>query len=348
MKINQYLSELLFQRDSVILPGFGEFRTQTKTVEKLPSGEMSPPAKSVSFNPSVKANDYVLAKYIADKEKLSIYQGNEQLKSYVTEIKDLLEKEKKILIPGIGNFFLDESENLVFEPDLSVNFETSSFGLDPVIAGNPQPFEQPPPTDIPITTEKVQTKRKSSLIWFILIILLLFGAVILAYLNQDTIGKYYTKVADKIFPAKEQSNTVSNDSVVPQEQLQPVADAIDDNTADSVSVPVPDRKDHLTADIATEKKTSPDSDPAKQQITESAVSGNYGIIAGCFGQKANAENMVSQLKSQGFHNASIQGQTPSGLFRVSAGIYNSSPEAKKVLSKASAENKLQNAWIIKF
>jgi cell division protein FtsN len=73
------------------------------------------------------------------------------------------------------------------------------------------------------------------------------------------------------------------------------------------------------------------------------ISGNYQIIAGCFSVKANADNLVSELSSQGYA-ATILDKSK-GLHRVTAGGYTSREDANIALD--NLRNTGKSGWILK-
>ena len=69
MKLEQYISELLYQYDCVVVPGLGGFVANYKSATIQPiQNTFSPPSKSISFNKNLNANDGLLANLIAQKE----------------------------------------------------------------------------------------------------------------------------------------------------------------------------------------------------------------------------------------------------------------------------------------
>lgn len=79
----------------------------------------------------------------------------------------------------------------------------------------------------------------------------------------------------------------------------------------------------------------------EDNFTSSEQSLNY--IVGCFSDKANAENLVKELKTQGF-NAFIKDKK-GGLSRVSIGSANSREELDQLIYKAKSTG--YNGWILK-
>ncbi len=72
--------------------------------------------------------------------------------------------------------------------------------------------------------------------------------------------------------------------------------------------------------------------------------GNYHIIAGCFGEKANADNLVESIQAKGYE-AQILDQHK-GLYRVSASRFSSKNEA--IQARSSMKSNGVNGWILKY
>ncbi len=329
MKIEHYLNELLHQKEAVILPGFGEFKTIAIPTTTDASGNLTPPAKTLSLNTGIKANDYNLARYVAEKENLSITQGNELLKNYVHELLSTLSQQNTVVIPQIGTVTAEADNKLSFVQADGLNFDTASFGLSPVST-----FEHT--VDNEIHPKKITSdKKRRKLPWWIWLILLLVALTVAGFLNKDLVITYYQKAISTILPDQkppsEDETTVIPDNTTPSPEA-----------GDSTEVPSDEIYNTLTADTLPLAKT-----PDKQEPEQSISYGSWHIIAGCFGSDANANRMVTRLHEQGFGHASIKGQTPSGLFRVSAGAFPSREEAQQKLNNAQSENKLDNAWVAK-
>tara|TARA_B100000989_G_scaffold284975_1_gene252277 strand:- start:767 stop:1666 length:900 start_codon:yes stop_codon:yes gene_type:complete len=138
MSIFKDISHLLHSNDCVILPDFGAFILKSKSAY-IKKNEFFPPSKYVSFNSMLKDNDGLLAKFISEEKKIS-YEKSQKL--ILGEVKLLNEKLSENLIfdtEYFGIFELKEKENLIFNPDFSINFDNSVFGLksfirDPLIS----------------------------------------------------------------------------------------------------------------------------------------------------------------------------------------------------------------------
>ena len=129
MSIFKYISQLLHSNDCVILPNFGAFVLKSKSAY-IEENEFFPPSKYVSFNSMLKDNDGLLAKFISEERKISYKKS---LKLILDEVKVLNEKLSEDLIFDtgyLGIFELKEKNTLIFNPDFSINFDSSVFGLN--------------------------------------------------------------------------------------------------------------------------------------------------------------------------------------------------------------------------
>lgn len=341
MKIPQHICDLLYERGSVIVPGFGEFRTTDQPASRTVDKKITPPSKSISYNPLIKANDYVLAKYISEKENTTITAGNEMLKKYVEELNEKLETEKSVTIHGLGTVKLDDSNFRSFVPEEDTNFDTSSYGLTPADTTEKSMSESDDKHDDddepPVKRER---KRRTSLVWLLVILILLGGGVVWGYFNQDMVSEYYTKIRVAIGADKDIEEITEEKDEAAIEADPELADIPDPEPKFPEEIPPsePDEPIEIDDPAITERV------PAQPIHT---TKGKYHIIAGCFKDKNNAENLIITLKDQGFVNASMAGQTAGGLYRVSAGAFNTEREAVQIINREQANNKLENAWVIK-
>ena len=129
MRIATYISELLYRYDCVIVPNFGGFITN-ETSAKINSSTHTfyPPTKQISFNRYLKNNDGLLANYIATVNNISFSKALEIIKENVEQWNQSLQNEV-LEIEKIGNLSLNNEGNILFDPLVSENYLTQSFGL---------------------------------------------------------------------------------------------------------------------------------------------------------------------------------------------------------------------------
>ena len=129
----EYIQELLYRYDCVIIPEFGAFLAQ-RIPAKLPEGDemFYPPKKQLSFNQQIKNNDGLLANYIATKENISYEAANLNVQDFVKKLHNELNEKARFTFEDVGVFTLNLEKNLVFEPLHTTNFLTEAFGLGKV------------------------------------------------------------------------------------------------------------------------------------------------------------------------------------------------------------------------
>lgn len=133
MRIDQYISELLYTNDCVIIPGLGGFVANTRSAFLNPAQHtFSPPTKKIAFNASLRVNDGLLAHYVSRNGGVSYQEAVNAIQLYVDDVFRLLAIGEKIEIQNVGSISLDLEQHIQFEPDAATNFLMDSFGLTTV------------------------------------------------------------------------------------------------------------------------------------------------------------------------------------------------------------------------
>jgi len=127
---DQYICELLFTNDCVIIPGLGGFVSNTRSTFLNPSQHtFTPPSKKVAFNSSLRTNDGLLAHYISQEENITYHEANEVISAYVDDVFRKLALGEQISIEEVGTLSMDMEKHLQFEPETNSNFLLSTFGM---------------------------------------------------------------------------------------------------------------------------------------------------------------------------------------------------------------------------
>ena len=113
--IENYISDLLYNNDCVIIMNFGGF-VCNPTSAKLnkETGILSAPNKSILFNSQLKENDGLLISHIAKSEKISQEEAKNEVIKIVEEWKANLNKFKSLRLEKIGLFTLSKEGNIIF------------------------------------------------------------------------------------------------------------------------------------------------------------------------------------------------------------------------------------------
>lgn len=127
-----YIADLLYEHDSVAIPGLGGFVARYKPAfADQVQGELHPPAKGLQFNTNLVMDDGLLAEYIRDKHHISLAEAKKEVERYVQGVLEAINRREIVVLPKVGRLYKDYEQNLQFLSD-GANFNTDSYGL-PVI-----------------------------------------------------------------------------------------------------------------------------------------------------------------------------------------------------------------------
>ena len=160
MTLANYINDLLYRYDCVIIPNFGGFVTNAVSAKVNSfSHTFYPPTKQITFNSHLKNNDGLLANYIASSENISFEKAVTIISSTVKNWQKQLQNES-LLIGTIGSLSLNKNQQLVFEPNQTTNYLTASFGLTSF--SSPEAKREVSKNRVQKLTPVVHTKKTSS------------------------------------------------------------------------------------------------------------------------------------------------------------------------------------------
>ena len=182
MNLANYICDLLYRYECVIVPQFGGFVTNEKSARLDKSREtLYPPYKQITFNGHLKNNDGLLANYIASVDKISYDCALNYIKF---EIESWMEKlrDEDLNLNGLGTFSWTDGK-LHFEPQKKTNYLLSSFGLSSVLARDLHgveetlaPEEKVLPPVIPLQEKRAPNYLKYAAVFVIGLSAIGFGA----------------------------------------------------------------------------------------------------------------------------------------------------------------------------
>lgn len=308
MKIEQYISQLLYRHQCVTVPGFGAFLTEIQSAYlNENTNSFYPPKKVVSFNSYLKNNDGLLANHIAQAEKMNYEMAVASIENEVITWKNNLQANEKFTLKNIGEFSLNSERNLVFIPSENINYLAESFGLNHFVS----PFIK---REI-LKQEVAESIEEKAPIAFIpeerrTRPYLKYAAIfILALTATGSIG--YKMYQDHI-----EEGTLLVETAV-QKQVQ---NKIQEATF-FIQNPVPS----VTFTVKEEKLS-------------------YHVVAGAFRSEENAQKICKELTRQGF-NAKQIAPNKHGLFPVLYGSFATYAEAHRFMDDIQ-KTMNPDAWLL--
>lgn len=316
MKLEKYISDLLYRHDCVIVPGLGGFIVNPKSAFIHPvQHTFFPPSKEIVFNAGLKTNDGLLANFLAMARGTSFEDAMSNIEDAVNQWQIELKEQGCFSLSGIGQFTLNAEKNLQFDPESSINYLEDAYGLggfmSPIIS------REESRRKILFADRKIHLQKRYAgvIIRRITAVSIPVAAMMIwSIFNWNMVTNVYTSNAGFLsflrYSAKvntEMPATPAKKIVVNNASILPVAES---KSAEEVTV----------ANL------------------------KYFIIGGAFQNEENAQNFVKKLQSEGYH-ASILDKTRQGLFRVSVEGYANMEEATSHLGEIQ-QNINNSAWIL--
>ena len=299
MKIEQYISQLLYRHQCVTVPGFGAFLTEIQSAhmhEKTNS--FYPPKKLISFNSHLKNNDGLLANHISKIEKTSYENAVASIESEVVIWKSILQVNEKFSLKNIGELSLNSEKNIVFTPSENINYLTESFGLNSFVSPL---IKREVAANLEQKMEEVVVSKKSEPIPFI---------------TEETRSRPYLKYAAVFVLAlsvagsigyKLYQDRIAEETLLVEKAVQKqVQNKIQEATF-FIENPIPS----VTLTVKEEKLS-------------------YHVVAGAFRNEENAEKIYDELIEVGF-KARRLAPNKHGLFPVLYGSYATYTEAQQAM-----------------
>jgi len=311
MRTENYIAELLYRYNCIVVPNFGAFLTRSKSAVLIEDTQsFYPPTKVISFNKQLTDNDGILVSYIASAEETNYEVALENVTLEVHEWKRLLKEGTHLVFDDIGKLWQNKDGKLLFEPQKEVNYLTSSFGLTSFVSN--------PVTREVLKEEVVQLEEKIPF---------------MITPEQRKKGNYrpflkYAAVVLLALSAGFASYTAYNRDITTTQLAEKEA------------------KEFVNQSIqtATFFDSAPLELPAVRIATETKAKPAHHVIAGAFRDKKNAERKVNQLRRKGFE-ATIVGTNKFGLHQVAYASFVNAKEALK--SYRTIRNTVSDdAWIL--
>ena len=310
MKIDQYISQLLYRYQCVTVPGFGAFLTEIQSAQlQEASHSFYPPKKLVSFNSYLKNNDGLLANHIAQAEKMSYEIAVTVIQNEVNSWKNKLQEQGSISLKNIGELTLNAEKSLVFIPADQVNYLTSSFGLSTFASPNIKREEYK--EELNVLEEKepiafIPEKRASNNV-------LKYAAVFVLGASLVGAGGFF---GNQYYQNRIQAETLAVQTKVQKQVNQKIQEA-----TFFISNPLP---------------------TVTLNVTEGKMP--YHIVAGAFLQEENATKMYDELVKLGYPAKKIA-KNKHGLYPVIYGSYTSYSEAQSQMQKIQKSHNPE-AWLL--
>jgi hypothetical protein len=357
INVAHYVSELLFQHDCVVVPGFGAFVSTYASAKVHPAQHtFTPPSKQIVFNKHLQQNDGLLAQTIASEFPCPFEVSMKGITRFVENLNEQLKAGKKVELHNLGTLSFDPEKNISFEAFTEINYLIDSFGLGsfqsmPILreAGKEKEIIERKPVvreDRSVAEElkvakPVRRRSRTALITSAIAVPVLAAAFWFTTQNVNGIAGFgiFGKAEPSKYHAVKWFSKIKDNAE--SSELK----------ADSSGIAEISLADNAPAIIVDIHKAVPDS--TRVAVT-GAVQGDrmnapttekrYYVIGGCFGVPQNAMNFLASLKAKGYNPAVID-HVRSKLIHIALASFSSQQEAESFLSAINGN--VQGAWILK-
>jgi len=356
ISIAEAISDLLFVRDTVVVPGLGAFVKKPTSAKVNPvANHFAMPGSSIGFDPNLREDNELVVNYMAEQNDIPKDEARKLLAMFVSDCFNSLKGGKKLPLKNIGVLYYDWANDLVFEQDKEVNYNADSFGLcdftpEAVLRSKTKDEikveieKQQKDKNTPVTVDEKAVHRKDGddddgplrLGWlWVLLSLGLVAALVygLHYFKVIDLGKWIGRQARQI--VVEPQNYTLPQYAVDWERMVEEAEAKWQKAQEQTQEQVQE---------VHEQEKEPVEKPVGEQPTVEQPEADIRIIAGCFGQEENAARLTNTLKAEGYGGAFYE--LRGSKWFVSFGRYATDEEATAALREIRANTEYK-AWIKK-
>ena len=355
--LDVHLAFLLFQEDSVAVPGLGTFSVRRYGAEiQLPAGLILPPARRVSYSPQAESVSPALLAHLFAVEGLDAEAAEVALRQAVDAYREVLERGDRLTLRGIGSVRRHGAQ-WTFKASLEANFLSESYGL-PMFRMDLIQEQASPLRSDSAPAPKVRSWQAAAIVAGALGLAAIGGTkddvrasvkqaavewnVPAWWSNQKTsllrtwdswsteLEAGYDRAAEaqrsNVDEASEDALTATNEDVDAVASVPAPASEVP--AAESVAV-----APEVAAPKAAEAPKAANAPKAVRKIANDK--GQYALIVGAFVEDANAERLAKTLKAAGYPAQVLDASV--GLKKVALRTFASEEAARSAKAKLKAD-----------
>ena len=132
LELAPHIERLLYNNDTVVIPGLGAFVSQPAPASvDYAGGSIAPPTKTLTFNENLITDDGLLTYELVQDKGMSEQEASAWVEERVAEMLAQLNQREIVALPGIGRLYKNYVQKIQFLPD-AANFSRDNFGLPPL------------------------------------------------------------------------------------------------------------------------------------------------------------------------------------------------------------------------
>lgn len=324
MTIAEAISNLLFEHETVVVPGLGAFvkKPVSAKVDWM-TNRFTPPSSRVEFDAALREDNDLVVRYITEFDGVSEEEAQKALTAFVVDVFETLKTDKPFVLDGVGSLNYDTNGNITFEADGAANFNSDAFGLTDFSVQPVPPVEHKQVADEEDYEDDDEDELKSSpWFWALLAACILVGG----FFGLKWLGVFNKETTQPV--------VVTNTPVE-----QPVAPTVIYDTLEAVQ---PDA-DTLEATLPSVEMTTPSVEVSTLSLTRKVAPTEYRVVAGCYDREEHALWYANVLHDAGY--AEVFYEQHGERWFVSFAHYATFDEALEALNEIR-KNTTYQAWIL--
>ncbi|WP_291122435.1 SPOR domain-containing protein [Empedobacter sp. UBA7620] len=380
MRLEEHISQLLFQHDCVIVPNFGAFISNTANVafdEK--TNTFISPRKELSFNTTLTKSDGVLVNKIVEDEPMSFENAQTFLNEQVYFWQEHLKNGKVLTLQNIGSLQFNDAGKIDFKPENAQNYFIAAYGLSnlqanyildssktktsnkhmskflaaasliPIIVGGFLYFNTPQPVQEFVTEQ--------------------WSGLVLPMIGKDDATK--TEKPTVQYDVYNMPQTIAEPSLVEYQIAETVTKTDTIETPKKVEITVvketklnetekeitaivkekPSTKEVVKTETKkltkveapkTAEKKVEDKKEITTKTTAKSTNKKYQVIAASLKRQEDADRLVGELKKQGYKDAGVS-YVKGRYYYVTYSIFNNIEDAQKYMNDVN--KKSPGTWV---
>ena len=361
MNLYSTIYQLVCDNDCVIIPGFGGFVTNRFSADvDFSKQEFYPPCRKVAFNENLSLSDGLLLNHISQNENMAWADAELAVNAFVTDLNSKLAEGKTITFEGLGDFSR-RTGCLVFVPD-AINLLDESFGLTsfnfPMLPSVNKPRVES--AIIKGSSDKNGRKGRTgrAIAWSLSAAAVVGGLICVSlYMGwfDRLFGNGNGEISfagfgfggnkEQVVENKIEENVQETTADFVEEQLVVENETASDFEEVADEIVEVAAEEALPEDIATDEIVA---EPVVEpQVVVADVNTEYKVhvIAGCFSNYSNAENVYNDLASKGLSPQILPVQN--GLYKVSVKGFATTADACAELQSLKEQTGNDLLWIMK-
>ena len=376
ISITEAISDLLFLRDTVVVPGLGAFVKKPASAKvNSVANYFAMPSAIIEFDAALREDNELLVRYLSEKNEIPEDEAKKLLAMFVSDCFSTLKNKKIVVLGGLGTLSYDWAGDLAFKQYEDINYNSEAFGLsdftlEPVMRSKTKEEikaeieQQQKDKNTPVTVDEKAVHEQDMievneddgsrhpgrlliLPGLLLLVGVLFGLQYFKFVD-------FKQWLERIEKMKETEPwTISFPKGVKPWPVAEIAaheeiDTIVPKESDTVIPKESDTSVHENNDtVVSEENETPVAEQEAEAVSpveEVKTEPTIRIIAGCFSLEDNAVRLVNSLKEKGYTEAFYE--LRGTKWYVSFGRYATDEEAATTLHEIR-KNTEYKAWILK-